>query len=109
MGDDTNHPPQAGHEAVTADSLLLDVRRAAVFEQATHMLPGATWRDPAAIERWASELPRDREVIVYCVHGHAVSQAATARLREQCIRARYLSGGLEGWRTAGLPLVARKE
>jgi Fe-Mn family superoxide dismutase len=105
---DTDTIAQAGHDAVTAECLLIDVRRAPLFEQSSQKLPGAVWRDPAAVEQWAGELPRDREVIVYCVHGHEVSQAAASRLRERGLRARYLSGGLEGWRAAGLPLAAKE-
>ena len=41
----------AAHD--TAGSLVLDVRRASVFEAATTMLPGAVWHDPANVGAWA--------------------------------------------------------
>ncbi|MBK6787395.1 MAG: superoxide dismutase [Betaproteobacteria bacterium] len=86
-----------------ADAVLLDVRRAGVFEQATAMLPGARWCDPAAVGRWAAELPADREVVVYCVYGHEVGRATAMRLRAAGINARYLRGGIDGWQAAGRP------
>ena len=46
---------------------LLDVRRAGVFEQASQMIPNAQWRDPAAVEQWVADLPKDQEIVVYCV------------------------------------------
>ena len=96
----------AAQDDVT-NSLLLDVRRAGVFEGATSMIPGARWRDPAAIGQWAAELPRNRDVVVYCVYGHEVSRATALRLRAAGINARYLRGGLDGWQSSGRPVAAK--
>jgi Fe-Mn family superoxide dismutase len=93
-------------DAVTG-AVLLDVRRAGVFEQATAMIPGARWFDPAAVERWACELPTDRELVVYCVYGHEVGRSTAMRLRAAGLDARYLRGGIDGWQAAGLPLEAK--
>jgi Fe-Mn family superoxide dismutase len=90
-----------------AGALLLDVRRAGVFEQAASMIPGARWQDPAAVARWAGELPADREVVVYCVYGHEVGRATAMRLRAAGLKARYLRGGIDGWQSAGRPLAAK--
>ena len=82
--------------------LLIDVRRAPAFRSAPDMAEGALRRDPAAVSSWAKELPRAGSVVVYCVHGHEVSQNAAKALRELGIAARYLEGGLEeGWKAAG--------
>jgi Fe-Mn family superoxide dismutase len=85
------------------DALLLDVRRAGVFAQSTAMIPGALWRDPATVGVWSSELPADREVVVYCVYGHEVGRATALRLRASGLNARYLQGGIDGWQAAGRP------
>ena len=87
-----------------AGSMLLDVRRAGVFDQATAMLPGARWLDPAAVDSWAAELPADRELVVYCVYGHEVGRSTAMRLRAAGLNARYLRGGIDGWQAAGRPL-----
>jgi Fe-Mn family superoxide dismutase len=91
----------------TAEAVVLDVRRAAAFEQASSMIPGATWRDPARVDAWAAEVPRDREVVVYCVYGHEVSRATAVRLRAQGVQARFLTGGIDGWQAAGRPLAGK--
>ena len=90
-----------------AGSLLLDVRRAGVFEQATAVLPGARWFDPAGVGSWAAELPPDRDVVVYCVYGHEVGRTTAMRLRAAGLKARYLLGGIDAWQAAGRPLEAK--
>jgi Fe-Mn family superoxide dismutase len=94
-------------QADVSGAQVVDVRRAGVFEQATQMLPDATWRDPAAVTEWAAELSPEREVVVYCVYGHEVGRATAMRLRAQGLNARYLEGGIDGWTSAGLPLVKK--
>lgn len=96
----------AAHDDVPG-ALLIDVRRAGVFAQATQMAAGARWRDPAAVAQWAADLPRDRPVVVYCVYGHEVGRATALRLRAAGVDARYLHGGLDGWQAAGRALVAK--
>ena len=86
-----------------ADAMLIDVRRAGVYEQAASTLLGARWRDPASVATWAGELPTDREVVVYCVYGHEVGRATAMRLRAAGLTAHYLRGGIDGWQAAGRP------
>lgn len=83
-----------------AGTLVLDVRRAAVFNDAPSRLAGAAWRDPASVDRWAADLSSDREVVVYCVYGHEVGRATALRLRAAGLRARFLRGGIDGWQAA---------
>jgi Fe-Mn family superoxide dismutase len=99
-----SEPFGAGQDEV-GDVLLLDVRRAGVFERARAMIPGARWRDPAGVATWSAELPAGREVLVYCVYGHEVGRATALRLRAAGLNARYLRGGIDGWHAAGRPLV----
>lgn len=80
----------------------IDVRRKGAFEAGKDIITGAQWRDPERVEDWARELSA-KEVVVYCVHGHEVSQSTAARLRDAGIAARYLTGGIEAWRSAGRP------
>ena len=103
---DASAPFGADQDAASG-ALLLDVRRAGVFANATHMIPGARWHDPAAVATWAAGLPTDREVVVYCVHGHEVSRATALRLRATGVKARYLQGGIQGWQAAGPPRAGK--
>jgi rhodanese-related sulfurtransferase len=80
---------------------LVDVRRQTAFEQDPTVIPTALRRLPEAVEAWASALEPWREVVVYCVRGHEVSQSAAAELRLRGLDARYVEGGLERWRAEG--------
>lgn len=91
-----------------AETVLVDVRRAGAYEQAKSVLPGATWHDPAHVASWADGLPRDRHVVVYCVHGHEVSRVAAMQLRARGIQAHFLLGGFDGWQAAGRPLEPKR-
>lgn len=93
--------------ADAAQAIVLDVRRAGVFEQAPSMLPGARWLNPAAVGEWAAELPQGRELLVYCVYGHEVGRSTALRLRAAGLSARYLRGGIDAWQSAGHPVVPK--
>jgi rhodanese-related sulfurtransferase len=85
-----------------APPLLIDVRRRPAFMSATEMIAGALRRDPQSVAAWGSSLPGAGRVVVYCVHGHEVSQGAARALREQNIEAWFLEGGIEeGWKGSG--------
>jgi Fe-Mn family superoxide dismutase len=98
----------ATQDDAAAAPLLLDVRRAGVFDKATTLIPGARWCDPATIGTWASTLAPGGEVVVYCVYGHEVGRATAMRLRAEGIHARYLHGGIDAWQSAGRPLAAKE-
>ena len=89
-------------------AVLLDVRRAGMFEKAETVIPGARWHDPVAVGAWVSEVSADKEVVVYCVYGHEVGRSTALRLRAQGINAKFLRGGIDEWTSAGLPLVDKK-
>ena len=90
-----------------ATAIVIDVRRAGVFDQAATMLPQARWFDPAGVGEWAAALPKDRELIVYCVYGHEVGRSTALRLRGAGLNARYLRGGIDGWQSAGHAVVTK--
>jgi Fe-Mn family superoxide dismutase len=87
--------------------VILDVRRAPAFEKAIDMIATADWHDPAHIDEWADDLSDDHDYVVYCVHGHEVSQNAAAALRSKGVRARYLEGGIDAFRDSGGPMMER--
>jgi rhodanese-related sulfurtransferase len=84
---------------------IVDARRAAAFDADRDVIPGALRRPPESIEACASELDAWRSVVVYCVHGHELSQDAATALRSRGLDARPLAGGIEAWRAAGYPTV----
>lgn len=86
---------------------LIDVRRAAIFEQSDVMAERAEWRDPAKVDAWAAELQGQGPVVVYCAYGHEVGRCTAMRLRAAGVDARYLAGGLDCWRSEGRPVVGK--
>ncbi len=82
--------------------LVIDVRRNERFFEAKDLIRGALRRDPATIADWSKTLPRGAKVVVYCVHGHEVSQNAA-----KALGAKYLEGGIEHWREEGGELASK--
>ena len=81
--------------------LVIDVRRAVAFTESKDLIAGALYRDPETIADWAGTLPRAARVVVYCVHGHQVSQGAAKVLNEHGIAAWFLEGGIVHWQELG--------
>lgn len=88
---------------------LLDVRRAQARAADGHDIEGGVWLDPAAWLDWKDQVehlaPRGAPVVVYCAHGHEISQGLTAALRAMAIDARHLAGGISAWKQAAQPTV----
>ena len=96
--------PFAASQDDIASAVVLDVRRAGVFDKASTVIPGSQWRDPAHVAEWAPQQESTRPVVVYCVYGHEVGRATALRLRAAGVDARFLHGGIDGWEKAGRPL-----
>ncbi|KJS16641.1 MAG: hypothetical protein VR78_07200 [Hoeflea sp. BRH_c9] len=82
---------------------IIDVRKPAARAASGLAIPGALWRHPFDAANWADEFT-GRQVAVYCVHGHEVSQAVRGFLTDLGMDAMSVEGGFEGWRQAGLPV-----
>ena len=93
-----------GHAAAP---ILIDVRRAADYAAEPATLPGSLRGDPESWGSWAAALPPGKQIVVYCVHGHAVSQQVAQSLRQLGLGACHLAGGIAAWREAGGPVVAQ--
>jgi Fe-Mn family superoxide dismutase len=93
---------------VAAAAQVIDVRRAATFAEATDLVAAARWHDPARLDEWSRELDPTRPVLVYCVHGLDIGRSAALALRARGLDARYVVGGIESCRTAGVPLVPKE-
>jgi len=83
---------------------IIDARRAAAFDADDRMIVAARRLPPEDVGAWGRDLPKGRPVVIYCVHGHEVSQQAAAALRGAGIDASYLERGITGWAELGLPL-----
>ena len=87
--------------------LVIDVRKTDAFSADDRMIVGALHRSPEWVDRWIAELPADRPIVAYCVHGHEVSQGVVRALREGGAKAAYLEGGIAGWKDRFLPTRKR--
>ena len=91
------------------DFALVDVRRGRVRASDGADIAGATWLDPAQWLDWKDgvvEANAGRPVVLYCAHGHEISQGLAAALRAMGADARSLAGGYSGWQAAAQPVVA---
>ncbi len=90
-----------------AGKYVLDVRRAADHAASTEQLAGAHWKNPEDIAQWADDLPKDQEIVLYCVRGGAVSNSVVDTLQAKGLKARFIEGGIEGWKAAGGGVIGK--
>ncbi|AKJ29438.1 Fe-Mn family superoxide dismutase [Caldimonas brevitalea] len=94
--------------AAVADAVqLIDVRRSQTYAEAADKIATATWRDPAQLAAWSLELDPKQPVLVYCLHGLDIGRSAALALRARGFDARYVTGGIEACRAAGVALSAK--
>lgn len=86
---------------IAGQATVLDVRRRADIDASNEAIPGATWKDPEQIDQWLGALPKDRDVVIYCVRGGGVSNSVVDRLQAEGVQARFIEGGIEGYKAAG--------
>jgi rhodanese-related sulfurtransferase len=99
------NPAQATHLMNREDALVIDVREPAEYG-AGHVI-GAKNLPLARLDAPGAELAKrkDKPVIVYCIDGGERSAKASAILKRQGFtRVANLSGGLNAWQQAGLPV-----
>lgn len=94
-------------KGVLNEVVILDVRRQVDYATFGDVMLRSVWRNPEGIDTWLGELPTDRDVVIYCVHGGSVSNSIVDRLRAAGVRARYIEGGIEGWKAAGGVVTAK--
>jgi rhodanese-related sulfurtransferase len=91
----------AGEEVV-----IIDLRPGEDLALDPSLIPGAIHLGMEEIEHRHQEIPRDREVIVYCSCPNEVSSARVALSlhRRGVTRVRPLLGGIDAWRGLNYPL-----
>lgn len=90
---------------------IVDLRHPLDYLPDPRVLPGAVRISPVELEKRCNLLPRDTDVVLYCTCPNDETSAHLAkRLQKLGVhRVRPLRGGFEGWRDAGLPLLAYDE
>jgi rhodanese-related sulfurtransferase len=96
--DDLHRLIDAGEEPV-----IVDVRSSTARSLQPERIPGAVHVPLHAVDQNARELPRDREIVLYCTCPNEVSAAEAAKLlmNSGFRKVRPLHGGLDAWIAAG--------
>ncbi len=89
------------------DVKVIDVRRKDDYAADNSAIPGASWFDPANIDGWCDTMPKDKELVLYCVRGGAVSNSVVDTLQAKGVKARFIEGGISAWKEAGGSVVPK--
>ncbi len=86
--------------------MIVDLRHEIDFNMDPRMLPGTVRLSVDEIEKRHEELPRDREIILYCTCPNEAASASVAiKLHRRGIRnVRPLAGGFTAWTALDFPL-----
>lgn len=89
--------------------LVLDLRSHSELEQDPSLVRGALHMSLDEVPLHLHEIPRDRDIILYCSCPNEVSSARTALLlhRNGIVRVRPLLGGIDAWRKRNYPTDVR--
>jgi rhodanese-related sulfurtransferase len=83
--------------------VVVDVRSPA--ERSEKAIPGSVAVPLSQLLDRLGELPRDRELLVYCAGGYRSSVAASLLTRGGFDHVTEMAGGISAWEGAGLPLA----
>ena len=90
-----------------ADVTVVDVRDRTDFDAEPAIIPGALHLTTEELEQRHREIPRERDIVLYCTCPSEASSARVALLlkRRGIERVRPLAGGYHAWRKLGYPMV----
>jgi membrane protein DedA with SNARE-associated domain/rhodanese-related sulfurtransferase len=91
-----------------AEPLIIDVRSPTARALEPHWIPGALHISLPDVDVHMRDLPRDRDIILYCTCPSEASAARVAKIlmNHGFKRVRPLHGGLDAWRAAGYTLAS---
>src|SRR3989454_76533 len=89
--------------------IILDLRSHAELERDPALIRGARHMTMEDLQLRQNEIPRDRDIILYCSCPNEVSSARMALLlhRNGILRVRPLLGGIDAWRERNYPTELR--
>ncbi len=89
--------------------MILDLRPLSELDLDPSLIRGALHMTMAEVEHRQQEIPRDRDIILYCSCPNEVSSARAALLlhRKGITRVRPLLGGIDAWRERNYPTEPR--
>ena len=88
--------PDQAKECIDAGAVLIDVREPEEYAQAR--IPGSRLIPMSELNRRLKEVPRDREVVIYCRSGNRSNQVVEALSQQLGFENLYnLAGGIIAW------------
>lgn len=96
---------QAAHGRQQAGAMIIDVREPDEWQDGH--IPGALHIPLGSLGARASEIEREREVIIVCRSGNRSSRATAALQRAGYSNVKNLSGGMISWVEFKLPVTRR--
>jgi rhodanese-related sulfurtransferase len=102
MSESSEVTPTAANEAVGNGAMLIDVREQWEYDE-LH-IPGAVLIPLGELPNRVSEIPVDRDVYVHCRMGGRSARAVDYLRTFGHPRSYNVTGGIEAWNEAGLPV-----
>jgi rhodanese-related sulfurtransferase len=93
---------EAADEVAAGQALIVDVRERNEFEQ--ERAAGVVLMPISEFVARHEELPKDRPLLMLCAAGSRSSSATMYLLQAGWTDVRNVTGGMSGWRQAGLPV-----
>jgi membrane protein DedA with SNARE-associated domain/rhodanese-related sulfurtransferase len=101
------------HELIRAGTapLIIDVRSSTARKLEPQWIPGALNISLAQVPLHLKDLPRDRDIILYCTCPNEASAARVAKalMNQGFNHVRPLQGGLDAWRAAGYSVAGAQD
>lgn len=95
--------PQEAHDALNAGAMLVDVRE--VWEHDQLRIPGAILIPLGEVPQRLDEIPEEATIYVYCRMGGRSARAVDFLRAHGRKNAFNVSGGIDAWMDAGLPVA----
>lgn len=99
-------PDRAAESLSSVQALAIDVRTPG--ERSQGAITGSVHVPLNHLVERLAELPRDRQLLVYCAGGYRSSIAASLLQQQGLSRVAELAGGLAAWETSGLPISPQR-
>jgi len=98
-------PASAARELAANTAVIYDVRSHGYYDPKATRVTGSKRLEPNALLHTEEHFPEGKLVILYCTCIREATSARVARhLLEKGVRSAVITGGLRGWKKAGLPV-----
>jgi rhodanese-related sulfurtransferase len=87
------------------DMVVYDVRSHGYYSHKACRVKGSARLEPNTLLQQTENLPRDKEIILYCTcHRDATSVQVARILQQHGFRSSVMKGGMRAWKKGGFPL-----